>query len=170
MKWLTQKKGVDKAEIWCRFIKGKADCCKMADRPCKLGADIMKQCYYQISLCFFSSPSWSQPWEGWQRKDTIVWRSQTLFFEQILQIIPEALMLPLPRRCICFQFIHLIVTFQTISLLRLKALQAKWQTWVNRKWEVGSLDKRIQCLFKLSLRLLLAKKCLLFSGEAWSLS
>ncbi len=39
-------------------------------------------------------------------KDTIVWRSQTLFFEQILKIIQDALMLPLPK-----MYLLLIHTF-----------------------------------------------------------
>lgn len=70
----------DKAEIWCRFIKGKADCCKMADRPCKLGADIMRQCYYQISLWFFPAHRDHNPWRNGRERTLLcnVHRSYSL--------------------------------------------------------------------------------------------
>lgn len=78
----------------------------MADRPCKLGADIMRQCYYQISLCFFPAHPDHNLGRNGRRKDTIVGCSQTLFFEQTLEITGEALMLPLPK-----MYLLLIHTF-----------------------------------------------------------
>lgn len=63
----------------------------MADRPCKLGADIAWQRYYQISLCasvffFFAHPDYYLRRNARER-DTECGAHRRNSFEQIVQII-----------------------------------------------------------------------------------
>lgn len=114
----------------------------MADRLRKLGLDIIKQPYYQMTLRF-SHPFCLQPERRTgKRKEAIVWHSKTLFFEQIFQIKQENADASFTSK----MYLLLIHTFDCDILnnfsVRLKALGDKWQGWVKRTWNGWELDKK----------------------------